>query len=73
MEHRRRTFSNVLEDDIELQLPRKRTVSSIDDQIHNHTEYKYNGTFSVLDTVFCGFLKLICPCFVKKRDPFIVN
>jgi hypothetical protein len=64
MEHRRRTFSNILEDDIELQLSKPHNIS-IDEQIDNYTEYVYNGTFSVLDTVFCGFLKLICPCFRK--------
>ncbi len=65
MEYRRRTFSNILEDDIELQLSKPHNVS-IDEQIDNYTEYVYNGTFSVLDTVFCGIIKLICPCCFRK-------
>jgi hypothetical protein len=72
MEHRRRTVSNVLDDDIDIekQMPRRRgTSASIDDTLDEYTEYVYNGTFS-FSKMFCkGFVNLICPCFRSKRDP----
>ena len=76
MEHRRRTFSNVLDDeiDIEKQMPRRRgTSASIDDALDDYTEYVYNGTFSVCNLICCGFLKLICPCCCRKRAPITVS
>jgi hypothetical protein len=76
MEHRRRTISNVLDDefpDIEKQIPRRRTSSvSIDE----YTEYVYNGSFNLCNIICNGFLKLICPCFfccAKKRTPITVS
>lgn len=75
MEHRRRTFSNVIDDDlpdIEKQLPRRR-LSSIDDALDDYTDYVYNGTFSVYNFVCCGFLKLICPCCIRKRVPITIT
>lgn len=74
MEHRRRTVSNTFDDDIEKQISRSRDKSSsLDEARDNHIEYLYNGKFSVSNFLFCGLLKLICPCFVKKRDPVIIN
>ena len=77
MEHRRRTISNVFDDDIvdiEKQIPRRRATStSIDDTLDEYTEYVYNGTFNVFNTIFCGFLKLICPCCCRKRMPITVS
>jgi hypothetical protein len=76
MEHRRRTVSNVLDDeiDIEKQMPRRRgTSASIDDALDDYTEYVYNGTFSVCNLICCGFLKLICPCCCRKRAPITVS
>jgi hypothetical protein len=77
MEHRRRTISNVLDDelpDIEKQIPRRRATSaSIDDTLDEYTEYVYNGTFSICNTICCGFIKLICPCFCRKRAPITVS
>ena len=74
MEHRRRTVSNVIDDDIEKQISRSRGKSaSFDEARDNHIEYLYNGKFSVYNFIFCGFLKLICPCFTKKRDPVIID
>jgi hypothetical protein len=72
MEHRRRTFSNVLDDDIEMQKIKKNSIS-IDEHIDNYTEYVYNGTFSISNFIFCGILKLICPFCFKKREPIIIN
>jgi len=77
MEHRRRTISNVFDDDIvdiEKQIPRRRATSaSIDDTLDEYTEYVYNGTFNVFNTILCGFLKLICPCCCRKRAPITVS
>ncbi len=77
MEYRRRTFSNVLDDDIidiEKQLPRRRgTSASIDDTLDEYTEYVYNGTFSIFHTIFGGFIKLICPCCRRNREPIAVT
>jgi hypothetical protein len=77
MEHRRRTFSNVLDDDIidiEKQLPRRRgTSASIDDTLDEYTDYVYNGTFSIFNTIFCGFIKLMCPWCCRKRAPITVT
>jgi hypothetical protein len=76
MEHRRRTISNVLDEDIpdiEKQIPRRRTTSSIDETLDDYTEYVYNGTFSICNIICCGFIKLICPCFSRKRDPITVS
>jgi hypothetical protein len=74
MEHRRRTVSNVIDDDIEKQISRSCGKSaSLDEARDNHIEYIYNGHFSVYNFIFCGVLKLICPCFVKKRDPVIID
>jgi|LakMenE01Jun11ns_1017448.scaffolds.fasta_scaffold6817343_1 hypothetical protein len=77
MEHRRRTFSNVLDDDIidiEKQLPRRRGTSvSIDEAIDEHIEYVYNGSFSFFHTIFGGFIKLICPCCRRNREPIAVT
>lgn len=68
MEHRRRTLSSVIEDDIENVLSRPKSIS-IDDQIEEYTEYLYYGTFNVSKSVFGGILNLICPCFYRKRVP----
>jgi hypothetical protein len=78
MEHRRRTLSSALDDemtvDIEKQTPRRRgTSTSIDDALDDYTEYVYNGTFSVTQMFFKGMLKLICPCCCKKREPIEVE
>lgn len=77
MEHRRRTVSNVLDDEfpnVEEQIPRRRATSaSIDETLDEYTEYVYNGTFSLYNVIFCGFLKLICPCFCRKRTPITVS
>lgn len=77
MEHRRRTFSNVIDDlpiDIEKQMPRRRGTSvSIDETIDEHIEYVYNGSFSVTRMFFCGLLNLICPCCNRNREPVQVN
>lgn len=74
MEYRRRTVSNTLDDDIEKQLPRTRAKSaSIDESIDEYTEYVYNGTFSLSRFFCCGFIKLICPCFCRKRVPIQVS
>lgn len=77
MEHRRRTISNVLDEDmpdIEKQIPRRRATSaSIDDTLDEYTEYVYNGTFSICNTICGGFLKLICPCCFRKRAPITVS
>ena len=44
MEHRRRTVSNVIDDDIEKQISRSRGKSaSFDEARDNHIEYLYNG------------------------------
>ena len=78
MEHRRRTLSSALDDDIpvdiEKQLPRRRgTSASIDDTLDEYTEYVYNGTFS-LSNMFCrSLINLICPCFRRNRDPIQVE
>jgi hypothetical protein len=80
MEHRRRTVSNVFDEDtidIEKQTSRRRgTSASIEDSLDEHTEYVYNGTFSFFNTICCGLLKLICPCFAycaRKRAPVTVS
>jgi len=77
MEYRRRTFSNVLDDefpDIEKQMPRRRATSaSIDESIDEYTEYVYNGTFSLSRFFCCGFINLICPCFCRKQPPIAIN
>ncbi len=77
MEHRRRTFSNVIDDlpiDIEKQLPRRRGTSvSIDEAIDEHIEYVYNGSFSITRMIFRGLLNLICPCCTCNRKPIQVN
>jgi hypothetical protein len=80
MEHRRRTVSNVLDEDIidiEKQTSRRRcTSTSIEDSVDEHTEYVYNGTFRGFNTIWCGLLKLICPCFAfctRKRAPITVS
>ena len=68
MEHRRRTLSSVIEEDIENIIPRPKSPS-MDDQIDEYAEYMYNGTFNVSKSVFGGILNLICPCFYRKRAP----
>jgi hypothetical protein len=77
MEYRRRTFSNVLDDefpDIEKQIPRRRATSaSIDETLDEYTEYVYNGTFSIFNSICCGFIKLICPCCYRKKAPITVS
>jgi hypothetical protein len=68
MEHRRRTLSNVLDDDIEKQVPRRRATSaSIDEQIDDYTEFVYTGSFNFCSSIFYGFLNLICPCPCSRR------
>jgi hypothetical protein len=67
MEYRRRTLSSPIDDDIEKQLPRRRGTS-IDEHIDEHIDYMYSGTFSIFRSIFCGFVKLICPCCIKKRE-----
>lgn len=57
MEHRRRTFSNFLDEENEQQLSTLNNAS-----IDDHTEYIYNGTFSTCNSIIYGFIKLICPC-----------
>lgn len=77
MEHRRRTFSNVIDDlpiDIEKQVSRRRgTSASIDGTIDEHIDYVYNGSFSVTRMFFCGLLNLICPCRNHNRKPIEIN
>lgn len=77
MEYRNRTVSNVLDNniiDIEKQMSRRRGTSiSIDDTLDEYTEFVYNGTFSIVNIIFCGFIKLICPCFNRKRTPITVS
>lgn len=72
MEYRRRTLSNVLDEDvidIEKQIPRKRTASaSIDEQLDEYTEYLYTGSFNFTKSIIKGVLNLICPCCYKKRE-----
>jgi len=63
MEYRRRTFSNVLKDDIEKQIYIQHTISTSTDE---HTKYVYNGTFSIFNTVIFSFIKLICCCCIRK-------
>lgn len=76
MEHRRRTLSSVLDEempemsevpDIEKQVIRRRgTSASIDEQLDEFTDYVYEGSFNITQSVFYGFIKLICPCFRKQ-------
>jgi hypothetical protein len=77
MEHRRRTISNILDQDIpdiEKQNHIKYTTSvSIDETFDEYTEYVYNGTFSIYNVICCGFLKLICPCCCRKRVPITIS
>ncbi len=72
MEHRRRTISSVMDEDIENVLPRPKSPS-IDDQIDEYTEFVYTGSFDVSRSVFRGFLNLICPCLYRKRVPIQVD
>jgi hypothetical protein len=67
----------VLDDDIidiEKQIPRRRgTSASIDEAIDEHIEYVYNGTFDFFNTIFCGLVKLICPCCRQNRQPIALS
>jgi hypothetical protein len=70
MEYRRRTVSNVIDNDfidIEKQIIRKRSTS-IDETLDEYTEYVYSRTFIVCNILCCGLLKLICPCSYRKRS-----
>lgn len=61
MEHRRRTLSSVLDDDIEKQLSKNQSVS-IDEKLDEYTEYAYNRSFGMC----CRLIKLICCCRNKR-------
>lgn len=77
MEYRRRTLSNVLDDevnDIEKQVPRRRSTSaSIDEQLDDYSEYLYTGTFNITKSIFKGIVNLICPCCIRKREAITIN
>ncbi len=72
MEHRRRTLSSVLDEDIldlEKEIPRKRINSaSLDEQIDEYTEFMYNGTFDLVRSILKGFINLIYPCLSKSES-----
>lgn len=75
MEHRRRTLSSAIDDDlprdIELNAPRRRgTSASLDDEINQFTDYMYAGSFNLSTSVFRGFINLIqsiCYCYYCRR------
>jgi hypothetical protein len=73
MEHRRRTVSSVLDEDIENPPSSRPSSPSIDEQIDEYTEFIYNGSYNISKSVFKGFINLICPCCYRKRDPIQVN
>lgn len=75
MEYRRRTVSNVFDNeiDIEKQSSRRNSRSaSIDEQLDQYSEYVYNGTFSISRLFCCGIIKLICPCLSRKSESITV-
>lgn len=75
MEYRRRTVSNVFDNeiDIEKQIPKRHSRSaSIDEQLDQYSEYVYNGTFSFSRMFCCGIIKLICPCWIRQSEPITV-
>jgi len=41
----------------------------IDHKLDDYTEYVYNGNFNLFNTIFCGFINLICPCSRRKKAP----
>jgi hypothetical protein len=75
MEHRRRTISNVFDNEIndnETQTPKMNRISIsiddiLDDTLDEYAKYTYNGIFSIYNVVCYRFLKLICPCCSRKR------
>jgi hypothetical protein len=71
MEYRKRTLSSALDDDVEKQ--RRRTASTIDDQLDEYSDYIYTGSFNIFSSIIYGFKNLICPCLYKKREPITVN
>jgi hypothetical protein len=77
MEYRRRTLSDVLNDeviDIEKQVPRRRgTSASIDEHLDEYTEYLYSGSFNFTKSILKGVLNLICPCCYRKRETIQTN
>jgi hypothetical protein len=72
MEHRRRTLSSVLEEDIENIMPRPKSPS-LDDHIEEYTEFVYRGRLDVSKSIFRGILNLICPCCYRKRAPIQIE
>lgn len=76
MEHRRRTLSSALDDemtvDVEKQTYRRRgTSASLDESINQYSEYVYNGSFNVKRFLCCGILNLIrdsiCCCCCRQK------
>jgi hypothetical protein len=74
MEHKRRRISSAADDIeiIDIECARNRG-HSLDETIDEHVEYVYNGSFSFAKMVFRSLIKLICPCFLKKREQIEVN
>jgi hypothetical protein len=74
MEHRRRTVSSALDDEIPVDLEKQPTnfvSGSFDEDIQQYTDYIYNGTFNLGNYIVCGFIKLICNnCCVRCVERF---